>query len=548
MNACLVCSPRKISFLSIPLEKIFHGSWMVHFRNLLRDNGFAFFFLCTFSMGKRYELQIKVVTLQSRKPIIMLKQTIYIFIIGFLLVACHQQNESDSQSAAACLESAEAAFANDSVRLGESLLRKTIQLAEKTEDWHTYYIAYQRLAAALSQGNPDEALHLMKKALTIYEQHPDDERNYVILLDYAGTYAAQIAYSTDGSYDEAFDFIRRAYDIAEKNRMTDLMCQTLTSLANIAWANEDYHQALDDAHRAEPLATTDLLPGTLQVLARCYLSLNMLDSAETIYRKIEPGDDVHLAYIVQSNLAKIALRRMGATRVEDDIDDAFEQVEDFYYKALEQKDQYYQETLRQEMENQQLEYRSQMYSRTLVIVIIAALLILLMVVLALRYRLRMLRQQREYEESKLKNELIIQEQEKRQLQQEADNHRNLLHQANEVVAFLQNYILERTEVVKKLNQENDMRITLNPREWSEIERTLNAIDGNRFANIREQYPDLQEDDIRLCILTRLGLSNRTIGNIYCITISAVQHRKLKLKKDLFGESNPDITLEQILTR
>ena len=469
--------------------------------------------------------------------------------IGVLLVACSQpKQEQESQSATACLESAEAAFANDSVRLGESLLRKTIDLAKKSEDWHTYYIAYQRLAEALSQGNPQEALRLMKQALAIYEQHPDDERNYVILLDFAGTYAAQAAFSSDGPYDEALDFIHRAYDIAEKNRMTDLMCQTLTSLANIAWANEDYRQSLDYAHQAETLATADLLPGTLQVLARSYLDLNMLDSAETIYRQIEPGDDVHLAYIVQSNLAKIALRRMGATKVEDDVDEAFEQVEDFYYKALEQKDQYYQETLHQEMENQQLEYRSQMYSRTLFMVIIAAVLILLMVVLALRYRLRMLRQQRAFEASRLKNELMIQEQEKRQLQQEADHHRNQLHQANEVVAFLQNYILERTEVVKKLNQSSDSLVNLNPREWSEIERTLNAIDGNRFANIREQYPDMQEDDIRLCILTRLGLSNRNIGNIYCITISAVQHRKLRLKKDVFGENNPDVTLEQLLTK
>ena len=122
----------------------------------------------------------------------------------------------------------------------------------------------------------------------------------------------------------------------------------------------------------------------------------------------------------------------------------------------------------------------------------------------------------------------------------------MLHQANEVVTFLQGFILERTEVLKKLNQSGDSLIYLTPHEWSEIERTLNAIDDNRFAKIREQYPNMQEDDIRLCILTRLGLSNRTIGNIYCITISAVQHRKLKLKKDVFGESNPEITLEQIL--
>jgi len=101
-------------------------------------------------------------------------------------------------------------------------------------------------------------------------------------------------------------------------------------------------------------------------------------------------------------------------------------------------------------------------------------------------------------------------------------------------------------VMKKLNQSGDSLIYLSIHEWSEIERTLNAIDNNRFAHIREQYPNMQEDDIRLCILTRLGLSNRTIGNIYCITISAVQHRKLKLKKEVFGETNPDITLEQIL--
>ena len=460
--------------------------------------------------------------------IAMFTRSLYILIIGILMVACSQQQEADSQTAAQCLEEAEEAFANDSIRQGETLLRKTIQLAEASEDWHTYYIAYQRLAEALSQSNPEEALRLMKKALTIYEQHPDDERNYVILLDYAGTYAAQVAFTTEGSFDEALDFIHHAYDIAEKNQMNDLMCQTLTSLANIAWANEDYHQALDYAHQAEAVATSDLRSGTLQVLARSYLCLDMLDSAETVYRQIDADNDVHLTYIVQSHLAKIALRRLGATEVEDSVDEAFDQIEDIYYKALEQKDQYYQESLRQEMENQQLEYRSKMYGRTLLIVIIASVIILLAVVLALRYRIRM------------------QEQEKCRLQQEAEHQKTLLHQTNEVVTFLQNFILERTEVLKKLNQGGDSLIYLSPHEWSEIERTLNAIDGNRFAKIREQHPNMQEDDIHLCILTRLGLSNRTIGNIYCITVSAVQHRKLKLKKDVFGETNPDITLEQIL--
>ncbi len=451
---------------------------------------------------------------------------LYIIIISVLTVACRQQQQP--QTAARCLEEAEAALAVDSIRQGETLLRKATQLAEASDDWHTNYIAHQRLAEALSQSNPEEALRLMRKALAVYEQHPDNERNYVILLDYAGTYAAQVAFTTEGSYDEALTLTRRAYQIAESRQMTDLKCQTLTSLANIAWAKEDYRQALDYGHRAEAAATADLRPGALQVLARSYLSLNMLDSAETVYRQIDPGDDVHLAYIVQSSLAKIALRRLGATEVEDSVDEAFGQIEGFYYKALEQKDEYYQETLRQETENQQLAYRSKMYRRTLLVTVAASLVVIIAIVLAARYRMR------------------AQRQEKRQLQQEAEHQKTLLHQANEVVTFLQGFILERTEVLKKLNQSGDSLIYLSPHEWSEIERTLNAIDGNRFANLREQYPKMQEDDIRLCILTRLGLSNRTIGNIYCITVSAVQHRKLKLKKEVFGETNPDVTLEQIL--
>ena len=467
----------------------------------------------------------------------MHKKSLYIFIIGVLLMACSQQ-DSNSQTAASCLEEAEAALANDSTRLGETLLRKTIQLAEASEDWHTDYIACQRLAEALSQSNPGEALRLMKQALSIYEQHPDDEhqsskgrlqgKNYVILLDYAGTFAAQVAYINDGPFDEALDYIHRAYDIAKKSQMNDMICQTLTSLANIAWAKDDYGQALDYARQAELVATDELRTGTLQVLARSYLSLNMLDSAEAVYRKIHPGDDVHLSYIIQSNLAKIALRRLGATQVEDSVAEAFDKVEDIYYKALEQKDEYYQETLRQEMENQQLGFRSKMYARTLFMIIIASLLVIIALVLVVHYRMQ------------------SQRQEERQLQQEAEHQKAQLHQANEVVAFLQNFILERMEVMKKLNQRGDSLIYLSPHEWSEIERTLNAIDNNRFSNLRKQYPNMQEDDIRLCLLTRLGISNRTIGNIYCISISAVQHRKLKLKKDVFGESNPDITLEQIL--
>lgn len=73
----------------------------------------------------------------------MFTRSLYIFIIGILMVACSQQQQkSDSQTAARCLEEAETALANDSIRQGETLLRKAIQLSEASEDWHTNYIAH----------------------------------------------------------------------------------------------------------------------------------------------------------------------------------------------------------------------------------------------------------------------------------------------------------------------------------------------------------------------------------------------------------------------
>ena len=101
--------------------------------------------------------------------------------------------------------------------------------------------------------------------------------------------------------------------------------------------------------------------------------------------------------------------------------------------------------------------------------------------------------------------------------------------------FLKNFIYERSEVVQKLAASGDRYVSLSKGEWAEVERMLNTIDNDSFARLRKLYPELKEEDLQLCILTRLRLTNRTIGNVYAISISAVQHRKLKLKKEVFGE-------------
>ena len=453
-----------------------------------------------------------------------------IVLAALLLLACTRRSDVTANQ---MLSDAETLLAQDSVRSGETLLRQTIAQAKAEKDWHTQYIALQRLAESVSWSNPGEALRLLRQALAVYERHPDSPRNYVMLLDYAGTYAAQKAYNDDTSFDEALRLTQRAYELADSLCDDELRSQTLTTLANIHWAREQYGEALDCARRADSLAVPSTANAARQVLARCYLSCDSLAQAEALYRSMPAGDDLHTAYIVQSNLAKIAVRRNTPEEAEAAIDSTFEQAENLYFQALAQKDDYFQTTLRQERHNETMRFW----------VTVAALASVLLLAMAgiLYYRLRLVRQQRTFDRQRQQHRLQL-------MRQQAQSQQIQLTQAREVIRFLQQYILQRSEVLQKLRQGDERRISLSHREWADVERTLDAIDGQRIALLREQYPRLQEEDVQLCILVRLQLSNRAIGNLFCITISAVQHRKTRLKKEVFGEQSPDVTLEQVLER
>lgn len=459
----------------------------------------------------------------------------------WLMTACQPDNPSTpTRDARSCYAEALEAFDQDSVRAGEQLLNEAIRRARREKDHHTLYLVQLRLAESLAWGNSDEALAMAKQALESYERKPDSPRNLIIILDYIGTYASQKAFNGDENFDEALEYTRRAHDLAvasQDSLGTELVSQTLTSLANIHWAMDDFSQALRYAREAAACAPDHLLLGAQQVLARCLVSCDSLAEAEKVYRAMQPGDDLQAAYIVQSNLAKLALRRSDTERAEEAIDEAFSHAEDLYFNALQQKDDYYQNALVQERENERLRYKAVLHRRMLWGGITLLVVVLIATWLVVRS-----------EVAKRKHQMRLRQQDRLMHQQQLLQHENELRMRDGTVTFLQDFILQRTEVVQKVGKADKRHIAISPHEWEEMERTLDAIDGNRIAYLRQHYPALKEEDIQLCILTRLRLTNRAIGNIYGVSISAVQHRKLKLKKEVFGENDPDIPFEQVLDR
>ena len=113
------------------------------------------------------------------------------------------------------------------------------------------------------------------------------------------------------------------------------------------------------------------------------------------------------------------------------------------------------------------------------------------------------------------------------------------------IKHLQNYIIDRTDVTMKL-KDGGSRVRMSTREWNEIERLLNEIDDKSITRIIANFEGLTTEDIRLCIMVRIGMSNPAIGNVYGITPSAVQHRKQALKKKVFGVTDPNTTLNDFI--
>ena len=468
-----------------------------------------------------------------------------------LFMACRPTTASRGAepAARACYDQALAAFKADSTQLGEQLLQQAIRLADSEQDLHTLYLAQLELAKFLSWGNTEAALDMARRALQTYGRRPDGERNHIILLDYIGTYASQLAFNNDTSFDEALRYTHQAHELAVASRDSlgdELVSQTLTSLANIHWAMDDNDEALRLAREAAACAPENLLLGAQQVLARCLVSCDSLEAAEAVYRRMQPGKDLQAAYIVESNLAKLALRRNDTEAAEDAIDEAFSHAEDLYFDALHQKNAYYQTTLREQQENERLRYASQLHRRTLWGLLVIIVLAGAAALMVMRYRMKMMAQRRLSDAWNRKHELDERIHQTLLQRQGIEAQRKLLRQREGTINFLKDFIFQRSEIIKKLDASGDRHVNISAGDWWEIERTLNAIDHDRFTRLRQNYPALREEDIQMCILTCLHVRNRTIGNIYGLTISAVQHRKLKLKKEIFGEDDPEMTLEQVL--
>ena len=123
----------------------------------------------------------------------------------------------------------------------------------------------------------------------------------------------------------------------------------------------------------------------------------------------------------------------------------------------------------------------------------------------------------------------------------------LIHKEIQLSA-MRNYLLKKIEIVEKLNSIREKEVKhfiLSEEDWAELEAYLESAEDLFVTRLKKQHPNLTQSDIRLMMLLRLRLSQKSLSSIYCISEKAIK-QKLFLYKERVGIKNEHISLRKYI--
>ena len=126
--------------------------------------------------------------------------------------------------------------------------------------------------------------------------------------------------------------------------------------------------------------------------------------------------------------------------------------------------------------------------------------------------------------------------------QEEEHSRGMDYLAKQAVSQSRLYI----KLVHPHTIEDTHERKVTQEDWLEVEHILNTFYKDFAKRLKEQYPTLTEEGYQLCLMTKMGLTNKQMGSYFSIEMNAVKKRKSSLKNNVFDIQDKTIYLEQVL--
>ena len=435
----------------------------------------------------------------------------------------------------------------DSTKQCEDMLHQAITYSEKCEDWHTCYLAYTQLGKSTLWSNQKYAIQQSLKALDIYHKINDDVNNEVLIL---GHIASNYLSITEA--DSAMKYYRKGYDLAEKKHLIESQNEMCIGIAVTCLYMQEYEKALNYAKRGSTLTDSTSLIVSRLTLAQCYQACDSLEKSRVILESICNNANLTHKYFIYRDLSRIAIQNKDFNSLYAYVDSAYKCLEDRFLQSQSVKDEYYQENLVKKLEKEQIQHEAERNKWVLGFVIFILILIVLYIYNVSRNRIVVERHKRlnHVLTQRLEHSKHLQEQQEKERviaehQKEIQHKQALLHQKSMTLSVLQKHLLEKLESARQLLTYNE-KARMTEEAWKEIEHLIDDTDNNFVQKLRKQHKDFSEEDIQLCMLIRLKVTNASISKLFYIGESAVKKRKAVLKKTGFQITDPNIALEQVI--
>ena len=427
----------------------------------------------------------------------------------------------------------------DSIKHAEDLYREAITYSEQVEDWRTCYNASFSLGRSVSYSNQSEGCTILKQALSIYDRCNDAPLNKIYIL-------RELSTNKIGTeqYDSALIYARIAFDVANQNQSEEYISEASRTLSQAYMYSGNCTEALYYAK----LSVTDYSDATsymLYNLANCYFACDSLTQSRQLYDVLSKDSDDHIRYVSYDMLSKIALRENDTQRACEYSDSAKQVLESMYYRTQQLKADYYDDII--EKEKQQYKLRvDNIESKVLFIVIIAIVAVIFICILSYFLYMKYVTK-KNHEIELIEKNIEIEKQQSHLREQELINETNnkLLHQKSIRLALMQQQVFTELDNYK-INLKDKGNLKMDEKSWEKMEKLLNMAEENFVHVLRKKYPRFNENDIRLCMMVKLKLTNSQIAEILCIGEEAVKKRKKKLKVSGFGITDTSVWLEKII--
>lgn len=442
------------------------------------------------------------------------------------------EHQDDSLYASSLYYMGKCFLLNDSMEQAKACLEKSYSISDSLHNLSLKCLALDKLIEVEEQLAPYKALKYAKALVKMYDSMPNATIYNKVAARLRLCDNFMFVDSLRQALCEGQIALKQVIKDADRN-LYSFVCQ---DLANVYEKVGEKDSCLFYARQAYGINGTDRL-SSLLMLASSYISVDSIERAFAILKQATPKtpEDRYSVFFMQSQAAMKTSNYMLAKTFGDSANSC---LQDMYRSALQAKINYYTSFLKKESERAKMQGKAEMQRWVFGLIVLLGLIIILFVFYAYwSYRKRSLACIAHEQEIFSQKQQMMEK-----LHQEELSHRDVQ------LSVMRNYLQKKIEVVEKLNSSvpnESKHIVLSDNDWTELEVFLDSVEDLFVSRLKQKHPNLSKADLRLMMLLRLKLSQKTFASIYCVSEKAIK-QKLFLYKDKVGIKNEHFSLRNYI--